>query len=353
VRRVRTRELAAVVIPLVVLCALVYLVNANHYGVNRETGFAQPHFRLGIIYAERGLTEEAISEYRTAMRLDPDYPKSYLNLGAVLSEVGRTEEAKDAFRQALRLDPGYVAARINLAMLLERTEDYDIALAQVDTVLAGDRRNATALKERGVILYRAGRPDEAEEWLREALRWDSGREERAEIEFYLAVIGGAGVREIPAEVQASMSRADTLAKSGRVVEALTVLEEASRLAPHSGEPLRRQALMKRDMGLLDEALSLMAEALRVDPALEGGHYMYGVFLNEAGRHGEAILEYDAETRIRPGFAPAHQNLALTYYFGVGNPNLAAFHYRRSLSLGGEPVEALESLLRELQSPNVP
>ncbi len=185
-RRARAGKLVALAAPAVALAALLFLVNANHYDIDRDSGFAQPHFRLGIIYAERGMIEEAVAEYETAIRLDPDYPKSYLNLGAVLSGDGRTDEAIRAFRAALRLDPGYVAARVNLAMLLERREDYAGALAQVDTVLAGDRQNASALKERGVILYRAGRLDESEEWLREALRCDSTGEERAEIEFYLA-----------------------------------------------------------------------------------------------------------------------------------------------------------------------
>ena len=352
-RRARAREFAALAVPLVLLGVLLYVVNANHYDVDRESGFAQPHFRLGIIYGERGMTEEAVAEYETAIRLDPDYPKSYLNLGAVLSRTGRTDEAMVAFREALRLNPGYASARINLAMLLERSGDYDRALAHVDTVLRWDRRNATALKERGVILYKAGSPDEAEEWLREALKWDTAGEERAEIEFYLGLLAGSASREIPPDVITAFARADTLAKVGRVVEAFDTLEEAAQLAPYSGEPLRRQALLKRDMGLLDEALELMAEALRLDPALDNGHYMYGVFLNEAGRHDEALLEYDAELRIHPDFAPAHLNLALTHYFYAGNPNLGAFHYRRHLALGGARVAALEALLRDLESPNGP
>jgi len=352
-RRVRAREFAALAVPLVVLGVLLYAVNANHYGVDRASGYAQPHFRLGIIYAERGMTEEAIAEYETAIGLDPDYPKSYLNLGAVLTEAGRTDEAMAAFREALRLDPAYASARINLAMLLERSGDYDRALSHVDSVLARDRRNPTALKERGVILYRSGNPDEAEAWLREASTWDTAGEERAEIEFYLGLLAGSPSREILPEVSTAFARADTLAKTGRVVEAIDILEEAALLAPYSGEPLRRQALLKRDMGLLDEALELMAEALRLDPALDGGHYMYGVFLNEANRHDEALLEYDAELRIHPDFAPAHLNLALTHYFYRGNPNLGAFHYRRHLALGGARVAALEALLRDLESPKGP
>ncbi len=352
-RRARAREFAALAVPLVVLAVLLYVVNANHYDIDRESGFAQPHFRLGIIYGERGMMEEAVAEYETAIRLDPDYPKSYLNLGAVLSWTGRTDEAMVAFREALRLDPGYASARINLAMLLERSGDYDRALAHVDTVLGRDGRNATALKERGIILYKSGSPDEAEEWFREALKWDTAGEERAEIEFYLGLLAGSASREIPPDVITAFARADTLAEAGRVVEAFDILEEAAQLAPYSGEPLRRQALLKRDMGLLDEALELMAKALRLDPALENGHYMYGVFLNEASRHDEALLEYDAELRIHPDFAPAHLNLALTHYFYAGNPNLGTFHYRRHLALGGARVAALEALLRDVESPNGP
>jgi tetratricopeptide (TPR) repeat protein len=353
VRRVRAGEYRGLIAPVLALAALFFLVNANHYGINRETAFAQPHFRLGIIYAERGMTDEAVAEYEEAIRLDPGYPKSYLNLGAVLSEAGRLEEAKRAFRSALRIDPGYVAARLNLAMLHERSEDYERALAQVDTVLGWDRHHAAALKERGVILYRAGEAEEAEQWLREALVWDSAGEQRAEIEFYLALLSGGGVPALPPEAVLAMDRADTLVTRGRVIEAVAQLEQAARLAPTSGEPLRRLARVKRDMGLLDEALALMERALSIDPALEGGHFMHAVFLNEANRHDEAIREYDAELRIRPDFAPAHLNLALTYYFHSGNPNLAANHYRRHLALGGTPVAALDALLSELESPNNP
>ena len=107
------------------------------------------------------------------------------------------------------------------------------------------------------------------------------------------------------------------------------------------------------MGLMMEALEAMEEALRLEPTLDRGHYMYGVFLNEVGRHDEAIREYDAETRLNPDFAPAHLNLALTYFFHGGNPNLAAFHYRRYLALGGEPVPVLEDVMNDLEPPETP
>jgi tetratricopeptide (TPR) repeat protein len=107
------------------------------------------------------------------------------------------------------------------------------------------------------------------------------------------------------------------------------------------------------MGLLEESADLMARALALDPTLRQGHFTAGVFLNELQRHDEAIREYEAEIRINPGFAPAHLNLALTHYFHAGNPNLAAYHYRKYLTLGGEPVPACEAILRDLDVPGSP
>ncbi len=345
----RDREWKRLVVPGLVLLALLFVVNANFYGIDRERGFAQPHYRLGIIYGDRGLSERAIEEYRTSIAIDPSYPKSYLNLGALLSEAGENEQAIEAFRTAIRLDPGYSAARVNLALSHERRGDYDAAMAQLDSVIAYDPRNAMALRERGVVLYRTGRPDEARSAFAEALRWDDGRE-KPEIEFYLGLIERPERRAVPAAAVRAMARADSLARAGRAVEAVDVFEEAIDLAPEAGEPFRRLALLKRDMGLLEEAIDLMTRALRLDPALEHGHFVMGVLLSEINHHDEAIREYEAETRIDPDFAPAHLNLALTYQFHVGNPNLAVHHYRRHLALGGERVAAIESLLRELDAP---
>ncbi len=349
VRRVRERDWRSLVVPAVALVVLGFIVNTNFYGVDRGKGFAQSHYRLGIIYGDRGDNDRAIAEYRRSVAIDPLYPKSYLNLGALLADSGEGAEAVEMFRNAVRLDPGYAAARVNLAIAHGRVGDYEAAMSQLDTLLAADPGNAMALKERGIVFYRTGRAEEAVAAFEEAARHDVDGRERPEIEFYIGLIARPGRPEVPQAAARAMARADSLTRAGRPVEAVAEYEEAARLAPASGEPLRRLATLKRDMALLDEALDLMAGALRVDPALDHGHFMMGVILNEAGRHDEAIREYESELRINRDFAPAHLNLALTYQFHAGNPNLAAYHYRRHIALGGERIEAIESLVRELDA----
>lgn len=330
-----------------VLALLIFLVNANLYAVDRVRAFGQAHYRLGLIYGDRGELERAAAEYGLAIELDPEYTKSYLNLGAILAESGRDDEAAEIFRQAIEIDPVYAAARVNLAIILRQQGKAEEAISELRRALEGEPANAMAMTQLGVSLYRQGRWEEAKRVLEEAARCDDDGRERAEIQFYLAQIERPQPAAVSPEVMRSMTRADSLVRAGRAVEALRLLRAAAAASPEAGEPLMKLAFVERDMGLLDEAIAHLAEALRVDPALPHGNYTLGVFLNESGRHDAAIQAYEAELRVDPGFGPAQLNLAATYLFHLANKNLAVRHYREYLRLGGEPVEPMERALDDV------
>jgi len=345
VDRARARRWRSLIGPAIAVAALGVLVNANLWGVNHGKAFAQSHFRIGIILGDRGLIEEAISEYRRSIAIDPAYPQSHLNLGALLAEQGRTDAASASFRRALALDPGLEAARLNLAMALAAGGELDAALAELDTLLAANPRSAAGLKQRGIVLGRLGLREEAIAALSAASRCDTGGTEAAEIAFHLGLLHERTGQPVPPAAEAAIARADSLGRAGRAAEARRALERAVSLAPASGEPLRRLAALLRDMGFADQALASMSRALELDPTLPQGHFAMGVLLSELGRHDEAIREYEAETRISPDFAPAHLNLAITHRFHTTDPNRATYHYRRYLALGGEPIPSMEEYVR--------
>ena len=247
--RARAKRRRALLAPAAALAALSFLVNANLWGVDRGKAFAQSHFRVGIILGERGLTEEAIAEYRRSIEVDPAYPQSHLNLGALLAEQGRTGEAVGAFRRALALDPGLAAARLDLAMALAASGAAEAALAQIDTLLAGHPGDAAALKQRGIVLHGMGRDREALAAFREAARADTAGTEAAEIALYVGAIEGRGGGELTEGARLALARADSLSRAGRTKEATAALERAAALAPRSGEPLLRLASLERDLGL--------------------------------------------------------------------------------------------------------
>ena len=58
---------------------------------------------LGYVLREQGKLDEAIAEYRTAIRLQPDDADAHTNLGIALRKQGKLDEAIAEYRAAIRL----------------------------------------------------------------------------------------------------------------------------------------------------------------------------------------------------------------------------------------------------------
>jgi len=88
--------------------------------------FALVHNNLGIaLRADEQKNEEAITHYKMAIKLKPDYAKAYHNLfmahnnlGHALLQKGKMKEAVHHYRETVRLRPDLVAARDNLEFAL-------------------------------------------------------------------------------------------------------------------------------------------------------------------------------------------------------------------------------------------
>jgi Flp pilus assembly protein TadD len=69
-----------------------------------------------------GQLEQAITELRRSLELDPDYVAAWINLGNVLAAQGQFDEAIVHYRRALALDPGNAVVRDNLNRILALSE---------------------------------------------------------------------------------------------------------------------------------------------------------------------------------------------------------------------------------------
>ena len=65
------------------------------------------HNNLGLFYHEKDMLEKAMSEYKQAANIDPDYINAFNNLGVIYDEMDNFEEAITAFNKALIIDPHY------------------------------------------------------------------------------------------------------------------------------------------------------------------------------------------------------------------------------------------------------
>jgi len=79
---------------------------------------ADTRFDLANALYRKGMWDEAISQYGEELKLSPDDPDGHNNLGVVLFQKGNLNEAITQFREALRLRPDYASAQKNLAAAL-------------------------------------------------------------------------------------------------------------------------------------------------------------------------------------------------------------------------------------------
>ena len=74
-------------------------------------------YNLGSLHEDRGLIDEAVSDYRQALELSPDYADAHFNLAGALARSGRDGEAIKHWQRYLELDAGSPWARIARAHL--------------------------------------------------------------------------------------------------------------------------------------------------------------------------------------------------------------------------------------------
>jgi tetratricopeptide (TPR) repeat protein len=93
------------------------LVYRNAAGLYREPGKkAQMHLKLGNLRSDRWELEEAISEYRRAIEMEPGMAMAYTRLGRVYGKKGLLEKAEREHKKALELDPKLAEAHKNLGL---------------------------------------------------------------------------------------------------------------------------------------------------------------------------------------------------------------------------------------------
>jgi tetratricopeptide (TPR) repeat protein len=82
------------------------------------------HFFLGMVADARGQNVEALSQYETALKSDPNNAALYVKLGLIRDKEGKFDQAIAYFQKAIRLDPVNTVARFNLGVaLLQRGKD--------------------------------------------------------------------------------------------------------------------------------------------------------------------------------------------------------------------------------------
>jgi len=92
---------------------------------------AVEHYRRGTQFHVRGQIDEAIKEYREAIRLQPGLAQAHSNLGLAYRDKGDLDAAIREYQTALKLNPNLGEAHANLAIVLYLKGQYPEAWKHV------------------------------------------------------------------------------------------------------------------------------------------------------------------------------------------------------------------------------
>lgn len=136
---------------------------------------AEVNTRLGLGYLERGDLQVAIEKLETALKHDPAHVPAMVTLALVNEKIGRESEALKHYRKAHHLAPDDGSTLNSYAAFLCRQGEY----AKADELfrqVAGDpfyESAEVALTNAGACASKAGWPEKAEGYLRQALENDA------------------------------------------------------------------------------------------------------------------------------------------------------------------------------------
>jgi len=124
---------------------------------------AEAHLNLGIALKAKEDMEGAIREFREALKINPRYAEVHNILGVTLYLYtrGDMEGAIEEFREALRINPELAEAHTNLGILLKAKGDVEGAIREYMEALRVNPELAEAHYNLGVTLEEVGAIDEA------------------------------------------------------------------------------------------------------------------------------------------------------------------------------------------------
>ncbi len=279
---------------------------------------------LGAAYAKVGRYQDAIVQYRHALKLQPGNAPVELNLALAFYKTGQTEQAAATLEKVHRAGAGRTAAGapcwpiaaaaamgenkkvVALLTPLAERRPADLAVAyQLGMALVRDQQ-----PERGQVLIdrilRNG--DSAQTWLLLGVTKLNAQDYPAALEDLAKAVA---LDPKLADVYSYYGQA--LLRTGDPVAAIDAFRKALTANPYDYSANLQLAVLLKDDEKLTEALECLRRALQVRPNDLGARYQLAGIAVHEGKLEAARRDLEAIVKETPTFTEAHVTLATVYY----------------------------------------
>jgi tetratricopeptide (TPR) repeat protein len=118
-------------------------------------------YKAGNKFYETMKYEDAVSQFSSAIELEPSNPAFYYARGRAYEALGNNNEAKANFGKAIVFSPKYVDAYVKLGAVCNNLGQYNEALVYLNHATGLDKRNKAAYPEKVTTLLNLEKYDQA------------------------------------------------------------------------------------------------------------------------------------------------------------------------------------------------
>ncbi len=352
------------------------------------------HVGLGDFYKQKGLLENAETEFKKALRINPDDSQANYNLGWIYNKKNAIKKAEEVFNAAIRSNPKNYQAHNSLGLIYAKRGQFEIAEKAFQNALNIDSRYIPSLNNLGIIYIETGRLKDAERMLKYALTikpeyleaydnlglvyHDMGLSEKAIENFKTALkldpffapaynnlglsyfkagqLGNAEnaykkALEIDPEFQAAQfNLAQLYYRRGKWKKAEEVFNVLLNLNPKYHLARYKLGVLYYEINRLEDAERQLIRVIKEDPARAQSHFYLAVVYVEKGRYEEAESEFKTALEIDSGKAEFHNQLGILYG-KTGRLAKAETEFRAALAINPKHASARTNLEKAMARDN--
>jgi tetratricopeptide (TPR) repeat protein len=276
------------------------------------------YYNLGTFYGENNRLDEAISQLKNAIAINPDYKEVHNNLGVVYYKQGKIDEAIAEYKSETEINPRFEMAYNNLGLAYYSKGLLDKAAAFYEQAIALNPHYASAYHNLGTVYQRKGRLNRAISCYEQAIKndpafdkshnnlgfiYESQRKLNKAITHYKQA-----VTITPAYSDAHFNLGNAYNKKGNLKEAIVHYRQAIVYSPNYIKAYYNLGNMYAKSGDLDKAINQYKQAVAKNPRFVEAYNNLGVAYSKQGKWGEAIKEYKKALTINPNYKGAINNL---------------------------------------------
>lgn len=287
--------------------------------LQQEQAFPQASGNLGLLYAQKGMNDEAsvelarglastsnpryhkamarilaerkvyslsIYHYNEAARELNRDPAVFNGLAAAYAATGQQEKALDEHRKALSVDPNSEAAHLGIAAIHLARNEQDKALDSLKKAETGNPQNREIHLMMAAIYEKKGDTASAD---------------------YQYLLGGKP-KTVATQTSQPKPAAD-MPLSGDPDKDIETLKSAIKENPRSAILHEKLGNLYRSSGKDNEAVTAYKEAAHLNSSNHEVYLNLGILYEKRSQLDEAVVAYKQSLRIKPDSADAHLRLA--------------------------------------------